>query len=177
MRKKLQTLRNRTLFGLLALTIATVVTQSTVAQEAPEPISLCADLSLFPNGTPLPGPDFRYSGFVFRQGGGASSLDIRTSGSARGLAIPENGGLEVALPVQVSSVDFRVGPGNAPIDVSALDLNRNVIAQLTIPSAATPASDELSDNEIAFLLFEGGSNENVVVEVCVAVQVLAGSAE
>lgn len=130
-------------------------------------LRLCVDFHLFPDNTQL-GPAFSLSGFDFIQPPNSMIMFVNQTGSEKGLQFPDEG-MEVTLPLLVTSVRMRLGTFAGPVDISALDSAGAVVSKKTIPGLNSYINVRMFAPEIASLQFKGGGNEGILVRLCVMV--------
>jgi hypothetical protein len=139
-----------------------------------QPLRICADFVLFPNGQQFPAP-FTLAGFRFGPlgGAGAPQLAVVSSGTGKGLQFPQ-AGLKVTLPAPVPKVDLKLGTFAGPVKVASLDDGGQVIHTVTVSGtnmfqAVTVSAPQ--GKRIAALHLTGGGNEGNLAEICITVTV------
>ena len=129
---------------------------------------LCADFSLFPDDTVL-GPSFTLAGFDFNQlGGNPDQLFVNVTADERGLQFPREG-LEITLPIPVTTVDLRLGTFAGPVEITALDSTGRRVRRQTIQGLNRYRNIKLSAREVASVIFREGGNEGILPRICVIV--------
>jgi hypothetical protein len=130
---------------------------------------LCATFDLFPDNTQLL-PSFSLAGFDFTTLGSNPKIFISSKGNERGLQFPRNG-IEIVLPVPLSTVNLRLGTFDSSVDISAMDSSGNIVRKRTISELNRYVNMRLSAPEIASLVLTGGANESILVHICISVSV------
>lgn len=130
------------------------------------PIRACASFELFPDNTEF-GSSFALAGYIFRELGAGSSLFVNESGNGKGLQFPPDG-VEVTLPVVVSSVEFKAAAFAGPVFATAVDSAGKPLRQVTVTRGEFQQF-RVSAPGIAALKFTEGGNEGIVSEICVVV--------
>jgi hypothetical protein len=130
-------------------------------------VRLCVDFHLFPDNTQL-GPAFSLAGFDFLQPANALIMFVNQTGGEKGLQFPDEG-MEVTLPLLVTSVRLRLGTFAGPVDIAALDSAGTVVSQKTVPGLNAYTNVRMFGPEIATLRFKGGGNEGILVRLCIMV--------
>ena len=128
---------------------------------------LCATFDFFEGSSPFLS-NFSLAGFNFSILGSNPKVSINVNGNERGLKFPNNG-IEIVLPVPITTVNLRVGVFGGPVDISAADSSGIIVRKKTIPEQKNCINIRLSAPEIASLVLTGGRNEAVLVNVCVSV--------
>lgn len=130
-------------------------------------LTLCADFHLFPDNTEL-GPDFSLGGYDFSQPTGSNNMFVNVTGGEKGLQFPPEG-VEIALPVPVSEVRFRLGTFAGPVEVAAFDSAGTVVRKRTIPGTNSYVNLRVFAPEIASLMLLEGGGEGILVRICVTI--------
>jgi hypothetical protein len=133
----------------------------------PRRFKLCIDFSPFPDNTIL-GPSFSLAGFAFNQNPGGPDMFVNVTGPEKGLQFP-NQGMQVKLPFKVRAVTMRVGDFGGPFDIAARDSQGNQVATRTVNfhNAYGNISMSSTSGDIATLEFTKGTNEGILVQLCI----------
>ena len=128
---------------------------------------LCATFDLFPGSTQFL-PSFTFAGFNFTILGSNQKVSISVNGNGQGLRFPDNG-IDIVLPVPMTTVNLRVGTFGGPVDISAADSSGNIVRKKNISEQKHYTDIRLSASEIASILLTGGRDEAVLANICVSV--------
>ena len=128
---------------------------------------LCAAFDLFAGSTQFLS-SFSFAGFNFTILGSNPKVSISVKGNGQGLRFPNNG-IDIVLPVPMTTVNLRVGTFEGPVDISAADSSGTIVRKKTIPEQKHYINIRLSAPEIASLLLAGGRDEAVLESICVNV--------
>ena len=128
---------------------------------------LCATFDLFTASTQFLS-NFSFAGFNFAVLGSNPKVSISVTGNGQGLKFPNNG-IDIELPVPMTTVNLRVGSFGGPVDISALDSSGNIVRKKTISEQKHYINMRLSAPEIASLTLTGGRDEAVLAGICVSV--------
>ncbi len=129
--------------------------------------SLCAEFDLFTEKTQFLS-HFSLSGFNFSVLGSNPKISICNNENERGLKFPNNG-LEIVLPVSVTTVNIRIGTFGGSVDISAVDSAGSIVRKKTVSEQKYFVNIRLAAPEIASLILSGGKDEAVVVNTCISV--------
>jgi len=113
-------------------------------------VKVCADFTLFPDNHKLPS-NFELAGFIFQELGGSSSWFVNETGGRNGLQFSAKG-VEITLPIPVSTVEFEIGAFAGDVPLSSLDDSGGVVRKQTFP-AGTYRKARVSGADIATLVF------------------------
>lgn len=127
---------------------------------------LCATFDFFEGSTPFLS-NFSLAGFNFSILGSNPKVSINVNGNERGLKFPNNG-IEIVLPVPVTTVNLRIGTFSGSVDISAADSSGSIVRKKTIPAIKNCANVRLSAPEISSLVLTGGRDDAILVNICVA---------
>ena len=127
---------------------------------------LCAAFDLFAGSTQFLS-SFSLSGFNFTILGSNPKVSISVNGNEQGLRFPNNG-MEIVLPVPLSTVNLRVGTFGGPVDLSALDSSGNIVRKKSLPEQKRYINIRLSAPEIASITLTGGRDEAVLASICIS---------
>ena len=128
---------------------------------------LCATFDLFPGSTQFLS-SFSFAGFNFTILGSNQKVYISVNGNDQGLKFPNNG-IEIVLPVPMTTVNLKIGTFGGPVDISAADSSGNIVRKKNVPELKHYINVRLSAPEIASLLLTGGRDEAVLANICVNV--------
>ena len=128
---------------------------------------LCATFDLFPGSTQFLS-SFSFAGFNFTILGSNPKVSISVNGNGKGLRFPNNG-IDIVLPVPITTVNLRVGAFGGPVDISAADSAGSIVRKKTISEQKDYINVRLSAPEIASLLLTGGRDEAILENICVSV--------
>lgn len=128
---------------------------------------LCATFDFFDGSTPFL-PNFSLAGFNFSILGSSPKLSINVNGNERGLKFPNNG-IEIVLPVPMTTVNLRIGTFGGPVDISAADSSGNITRKKTVPALKNCSNIRLSAPDISSLVLTGGRDDAVLVNICISV--------
>lgn len=128
---------------------------------------LCATFDLFPASTQFLS-SFSLAGFNFTILGSNPKVSISVNGDGKGLRFPNNG-IEIVLPVPMTTVNLRVGTFGGAVDISAADSSGNTVRKKTISEQKQYINIRLSAPEIASILLSGGRDEAILKNICVSV--------
>ena len=128
---------------------------------------LCAAFDLFAGSTQFLS-SFSISGFNFTILGSNPKASISVNGNGQGLRFPNNG-MEIVLPVPMTTVNLTIGTFGGPVDISAADSAGNLVRKKSIPEQKRYINMRLSAPEIASLTLNGGRDEAVLTNICVIV--------
>lgn len=128
---------------------------------------LCAAFDLFADSTQFLS-SFSISGFNFTILGSNPKVSISVNVSDQGLRFPNNG-MEIVLPVPMTTVNLKIGTFGGPVDISATDSAGNLVRKKSIPEQKRYINIRLSAPEIASLTLTGGRDEAVLANICVTV--------
>ena len=128
---------------------------------------LCAAFDLFAGSTQFLS-SFSISGFNFTILGSNPKVSISVNGNYQGLRFPNNG-MEIVLPVPMTTVNLTIGTFGCPVDISATDSAGNLVRKKSIPEQKRYINIRLSAPEIASLTLTGGRDEAVLANICVTV--------
>jgi hypothetical protein len=132
------------------------------------PFLLCADFTLFPDNAQL-GPAFTLAAMDFQDvAGGPPVSFVNETAGERGLQFPDSG-LEVDLPVPVSSARLRVGQFNSPYTIEGIDFSGAVVSTFTMNFPNSYRNVRLRGPDLSLIRFTGGGNEGSVVSLCIVV--------
>lgn len=128
---------------------------------------LCATFDLFAGSTQFLS-SFSFAGFNFTILGSNPQVSISVNGNGQGLRFPNNG-IDIVLPVPMTTVNLRVGTFGGPVDISAADSSGNVVRKKSVSEQKYYTNVRLSAPEIASILLTGGRDEAVLSNICVSV--------
>ncbi len=130
-------------------------------------IPLCIMFGFLASGTTLP-TSFQIGGFVFNEiGPSASGYPVVRDVDAERALWFSHAGMEVTLPAAVGAVDLRVCAYAGEVDVYALDGTGAVVMQEKV-SGNKCVDLRLIGRDIVKVRLIGGSNEGMLVRICVA---------
>ena len=128
---------------------------------------LCATFDLFGGSTQFLS-SFSFAGFNFTVLGSNPKASIIVNGNDHGLRFSNNG-IDIVLPVPMTTVDLRIGTFGGPVDISAADSSGNIVRKKSFPELKHYINVRLSAPEIASLLLTGGRGDAVLINICVSV--------
>lgn len=127
---------------------------------------LCATFDFFDGSTPFLS-NFSLAGFNFSILGSNPRVSINVNGNERGLKFPNNG-IEIVLPVPVTTINLRVGTFGGPVDISAADSSGSIVRKKSVPALKNCINIRLSAPEISSLVLTGGRDEAILVNICIS---------
>jgi len=132
------------------------------------PFVLCAEFSIFPDNTTL-GPSFTFAAMDFQDiAGGPPVSFVNDTAGERGLQFPD-AGLEVDLPVPVSSARLRVGQFAGPYTIDGLDIAGAVVDSFQMNFPNSYRNVRLRGPNLDQIRFTGGGNEGILVRLCMPI--------
>ena len=151
------------LFRLFAIIFVCTVTVSCLPTPTPEIIP-CVGFREYVVSHNFGNP-WENIGFTFTSN---SQLVIKGSvNNINGLAI-EDAGLRVELPGVAENITIQaMAMGNIPITIKALDGSKNQVVQVFVPDDDALHEVYLSAEEISTVIFTGGDNEALLIEICI----------
>ena len=127
---------------------------------------LCATFDLFASNTQFLS-SFTLAGFNFTLLGSNPKVSISVNGGGQGLRFPNNG-IDIVLPVPMTTVNLRIGTFGGPVDISAADSSGNIVRKKNIAEQKYYTNIRLSAPEIASILLTGGRGEAILANICVS---------
>ncbi len=132
------------------------------------PFVLCAEFSIFSDNTTL-GPSFTFAAMDFQDiAGGPPVSFVNDTAGERGLQFPD-AGLEVNLPVPVSSARLRVGQFVGPYTIDGLDIAGAVVDSFQMNFPDSYRNVRLRGPDLDQVRFTGGGNEGILVRLCIPI--------
>ena len=127
--------------------------------------AICVDFSAYNDNTQL-GPIHQQAGFVFAQLGPAPTMFVNATAGQIGLQFPD-AGLAIIFAGLAYGVTMKFGTFAGPVTLEARDGARLVSTQ-TINTANLYTTIVLNPSPcISSLIFRGGRNEAILVQICV----------